>query len=93
MNSELIIEEHPEDPELTRLFELTERNARWFSDHAQQLGVYETCRGQFIAVSEGEIFAADSSDEAERLAIAKHPNDIPHIQYIPREKTHRIYAC
>jgi hypothetical protein len=92
MNQPLIIEEWPEDPEFDRVFELAGRNLRWFNDHAMELDVFKRYRGRFIAVSEGELFVGDSREEVERLAREKHPDDVPHIRYIPREKAYRIYA-
>jgi hypothetical protein len=93
MNEPLIIEEQPMDPELARLFERAERNLLWFNEHAMELEVFKRYRGRFVAVSEGEMFVGDSRQEVERLAREKHPDDCPHVQYIPREKVYRIYAC
>jgi hypothetical protein len=39
------------------------------------------------------LFVGDTPEEVEHLASAKHPDDVPHIRYIPREKAYRIYAC
>jgi hypothetical protein len=38
------------------------------------------------------VFVADEAREARRLATAKHPDDEPFVQYIPRERAVRIYA-
>jgi hypothetical protein len=65
----------------------------WFNEHAMELEVFKRYRGRFVAVSEGEIFVGDSRQEVERLAREAHPEDIPHVQYIPKEKVYRIYAC
>lgn len=93
MNPQLFIEEGPADPESTRVFELAGRNRRWFNDHATELRVFELYRGCFVAASESELFVGNSREEVERLALAKHPEDVPHIRYIPKEKAYRIYAC
>lgn len=89
----IIIEEGPMPPEMARLFEQAERNLLWFSEHAQELGVFTLYRGRFIAVAGGELFVGDSRPEVERLARAKHPDEMPHIRFIPKEKLSRIYAC
>ena len=68
-------------------------NLLWFSEHAQELGVFKLHRGRFIAVSGGELFVGDSRAEVDRLAREKHPDELPHIRFIPREKLSRIYAC
>ena len=93
MSQQFIIEEMPENPELERRFESARRNLLWFNEHAMELEVFKRYRGRFIAVAEGELFVGDSREEAERLAREKHPDDTPHIQFIPREKVYRIYAC
>ena len=91
--NDIIIEELPMPPEMARLFEQAERNLLWFSEHAQELGVFKLHRGRFIAVSGGELFVGDSRAEVDRLAREKHPDELPHIRFIPREKLSRIYAC
>jgi hypothetical protein len=93
MNPQFIIEEGPPDPEVDRIFELAERNLLWFDQHAIELEVFKRYRGRYVATSEGELFVGDSPEEVERLALEKHPDDVPHIRYIPREKAYRIYAC
>jgi hypothetical protein len=93
MNSQFIIEEGPPDPESTRVFELAGQNRRWLSDHAMELQVFNLYRGRYIAASQGELFVGETPEEVEHLALAKHPEDVPHIRYIPREKAYRIYAC
>ncbi|MGH9960744.1 MAG: DUF5678 domain-containing protein [Pyrinomonadaceae bacterium] len=93
MNPQVIIEELPEDPEFDRVFELSGRNLRWFNEHAMELEVFKRYRGRFVAVSECELFVGDTPEEVERLARERHPDDVPHIRYIPREKAYRIYAC
>lgn len=92
MSEPLIIEEGPMDPELERMFEQTRRNLLWFDEHAIELGVFKLYRGRYIAVSEGELFVGDSAEEVERLAREQHPDDVPHVRYIPRKKLDRIYA-
>lgn len=93
MNKPVIIEELPPDPEFERLFAQAYRNLMWFSEHAEGLGVFKKHRGRYVAAAGGELFVADSREEVDRLAHQKHPDEMPHIRYIPREKAHRIYAC
>src|SRR5437762_2259972 len=82
-NQKFIIEECPPDPEATRVFELAGRNRRWFNDHAMELRVFQFYRGRYLAASEGQLFVGDSPEEVEQLALEKHPEDVPHILYIP----------
>jgi hypothetical protein len=93
MSQSVIIKELPPDPELERLFAQALRNLLWFSEHAEELGVFKLHRGRYVAAAGGELFVGDSRAEVERLARAKHPDEMPHIRYIPREKLSRIYAC
>lgn len=92
MNRSVIIEELPPDPELERLFAQARRNLLWFSEHAEELRVFQLYRGRYLAASGGELFVGDSRAEVERRAREKHPDEMPHIRYIPREKLSRIYA-
>lgn len=92
MSKPVIIEELPHDPEFERLFAEAYRNLMWFSDHAEELEVFKKHRGRYVAAAGGELFVADSRDEVDRLAHDKHPDEMPHIRYIPREKAYRIYA-
>ena len=88
----LIIEELPADPQLDLLFEQARRNLLWFEEHALALDVFDLYRGRYIAVSNEELFVGESPEEVERLARNKHPDDLPHVRYIPQEKVSRIYA-
>ena len=93
MNQPVIIEEQEMPPELARIFEQAERNLLWFSENVEKLEVYKRYRGRYVAAAGGELFVADTPEEVERLAREKHPDDMPHVRYIPREKRYRIYAC
>jgi hypothetical protein len=93
MNTPFVIEELPADPALTRVLECSLRNMLWLNDHAMEMEIFKRYRGRFVAVSEGELFVGNSADEAERLASEKHPDDVPHVRYIPLKKAYRIYAC
>ncbi|MCI0488397.1 MAG: DUF5678 domain-containing protein [Blastocatellia bacterium] len=93
MSKQVIIEELPYDPEFERLFKQAERNLMWFSEHAEELEVFKKYRGRYVAAAGGELFVGDSREEVERLAREKHPDEMPHVRYIPREKGPRIYAC
>jgi hypothetical protein len=93
MNRQFVIEELPANPALTRVFERARRNMLWLNDHTAELEIFKLYRGRFVAVAEGELFVGDSPEEVEQLALAKHPEDVPHVRYIPRQKAYRIYAC
>ena len=93
MNKPVIIEELPHDPEFERLFAQAYRNLMWFSEHAEELEVFKKHRGRYVAAADGELFVADTAQEVERLAREKHPDEMPHVRYIPREKCYCIYAC
>ena len=88
----MTIEELPYDPEFERLFNQAYRNLMWFSEHAVELGVFKKFRGRYVASAGGELFVADTREDVDRLAREKHPDEMPHIRYIPREKGSRIYA-
>lgn len=90
MSQQVIIEEHEMTPEMARLFEEAERNMVWLSDHAEELEIFKRHRGRYVAAAGGELFVADSGEEVRRLARAKHPDEMPHVRYIFREKRSRI---
>ncbi|MEP7342721.1 MAG: hypothetical protein ABI977_33640 [Acidobacteriota bacterium] len=92
MNEQFIIEVHPPDPEFNRRQDQFLKNIRWFNEHAEELEVFKRHRGQWIAVSEGELFIADSCDAVEYLALASHLDDSPFIKHVPREKIYRFYG-
>jgi len=91
VNHGLIMTEEPEDLELNRRLEQFRRNGAWLTEHGASL--FERFAGQYLAVSEGEVFVAGDAWEARRLAREKHPEDEPFVQYVPRESYERIYAC
>ncbi|MGI8899115.1 MAG: DUF5678 domain-containing protein [Pyrinomonadaceae bacterium] len=93
MNQQVTIEEHEMPPEMARIFEQGRRNLFWFSENAEKLGVYKRYRGRYVAAAGGELFVADTPEEVRHLAQEKHPDEMPHVRYIPREKRYRIYAC
>jgi len=92
MSSQVIIETQKMTPEIARVFEQGRRNLLWFAENAERLGVFEEYRGRCVAAAGGELFVADTPEEAERLAHEKYPDDMPHVRYIYREKRSRIYA-
>jgi hypothetical protein len=91
MNNEMIITEEPADPELWQDFHLYQRNADWMGEYGKSF--YDLYPGQYVAVSQGEVFVSPNAEEARRLAVEKHPDDRPYVQYITLEKYERIYAC
>lgn len=93
MSQQVTIEEHEMPPDLARMFEQAKSNLFWFSENAERLGVYENCRGRYVAAVGGELFVADTPEEIERLAHDKFPNEMAHVRYIPIEKRSRIYAA
>lgn len=93
MNQQVTIEEHEMTPDLARMFEQARCNLLWFSENAERLEVYQRYRGRYVAVAGGELFAADTPEEVERLAFDEYPDEMPHVRYIPLEKRSRIYAC
>ncbi len=92
MNNGMIIEEHDRSPEMARMFEQARRNLHWFSENAERLEVYQRHRGRYVAAAGDELFVADTPEEVERLVHNKHPDEMPHVRYIPREKRDRIYG-
>jgi len=92
MNQQVTIEEHEMPPDLARMFEQAKRNLLWFSENAERIGVYQNCRGRYVAAVCGELLVADTPEEVRALAQRKHPEEMPHVRYIPREKRYRIYA-
>ena len=90
MKYKMTITEEPADPEMTRRSRLFRRNGIWMSENGSVL--YDQYPGQYVAVSEGEIFVSPDAQEAKRLALKIHPDDIPFVIYIPKEKYERIYA-
>ncbi|MGH9763100.1 MAG: hypothetical protein ACREDR_20665 [Blastocatellia bacterium] len=92
MSGSTVIEEQDLPHELARVFEQARRNLFWFSENAKRLGVYERHRGRYLAAAGEELFIADTADEVRRLAEKKHPGEMPHVRYIPRENRSRIYA-
>lgn len=92
MNESVTIEELSYDAEFERLFNQAYRNLMWFSEHAVELGVFKKFRGRYAASAGGELFVAGRREEVDRIARGTHPDEMPHIRYIPREKGHRIYG-
>src|SRR5207244_7848706 len=67
MSQQVIIEEHEMTPEMARLFEQGRRNLFWFSENAERLEVFKRYRGRHMAAAGGELFVADTPEEARRL--------------------------
>ena len=84
------------DPEEIRKFQERhrrfQRNVAWLDEHAWE--VFPRYRGKCIAVAGEELFVAETAEEVRALARRAHPEDDGYfVQYIPREKLPRIYAC
>jgi len=68
-----------------------DRNCQWLQQHVSE--VYRQHRGQFICIAGGELFVADTVEDAVGQALAAHPNDQGWFtRYIPKQKVARIYA-
>jgi len=89
--SQIAITEISDPEELARSRvqrERSDRNWTWFNEHIDD--IYATFLGKCICVSEGEVFAADTSLEAIAMAKAAHPDDDGRFIFrIPREKAIR----
>jgi hypothetical protein len=69
-----------------------ERNVSWLREHADE--VYSHHRGKFICIAGGELFVADTAEEALSRARKVHPEDNGrYLRYIPREKMSRIVGA
>lgn len=67
------------------------RNSAWLQAHATE--IYRNYRGKFIVVAGEELFVGDTSEEADALAEAAHPEDKGSLgRYIYPKKMIRIYA-
>jgi hypothetical protein len=67
------------------------RNAKWFEDHAVEIG--QKHRGKHVVVAGQELFVGDTFREARDRAAAAHPDDRGvYFEYIPVEQGPRIYA-
>lgn len=90
----IVMEEVSDPEELARARaqrERFDRNAAWLQAHVPE--VYSRHRGRYICISGGELFVADTPQEARALAKVAHPDDDGcFVRYIPREKVARIYA-
>ena len=90
----VIMEEITDPKELAKAHAQRNRfdqNSAWLQAHITE--VYSRYRGKCICVAGGEIFVADSPEEALALATAAHPEDDGRfLRYIPQEKVARIYA-
>ncbi len=68
-----------------------ERN--WEAFDARAAEVYASHRGKCVCVAGGELFVADTPEEALAQATAAHPEDDGRfLRYIPRERMARAYA-
>jgi hypothetical protein len=86
--------------EVTDLLELNEARAQderfehnwaWFEAHAAE--IYAAHRGKCVCIAGGELFVADTPEEALALASAAHPDDNGRFtRLIPQERMPRVYA-
>jgi hypothetical protein len=80
VNTKLTVTEEPEDVEFNRRMDRFQRNGEWLTEHGAPL--FERFPGQYVAVSEGDVFVSDNAWAARQLAREKHPDDEPFVQYI-----------
>ena len=66
------------------------RYVDWFNDHAAEISTQ--CKGKYVAVVDGEFFAADSRKEAHDLTRAHYPTGQPFVIYIPLKTRKMVYA-
>jgi hypothetical protein len=83
------------DPEEIAAFqshwERYRRNGAVFRERRAK--IYRDCRGKVVVIAEGELYTADTAEEAWAWAQERHPHDDGVlVQYIPKEKAWRIYA-
>ena len=81
MSSELLITEHPEDEAFNRRLDLFRRNGEWLTEHGSPF--LARFAGQYIVVSEGEVFFSEDASEARQLAL---PNNYIVTTYQKRVK-------
>jgi hypothetical protein len=90
----LVVQEVTDPKELAHAREQDKRfelNWSWFEAHAAE--IYSRYRGKCLCVAGQELFVADTPEEVLALATAAHPDDDGRFtRYIPKERTHRIYA-
>jgi len=66
-------------------------NWAWFEAHAAEF--YKQHRGKCLCIAGQELFVADTAAEVLAMAKAAHPDDDGRFtQYIPLERSYRIYA-
>jgi hypothetical protein len=69
-----------------------ERN--WAAFDARAAEVYASHRGKCVCVAGGDLFVADTPEEALAQATAAHPEDDGRfLRYIPRERMARVYVA
>jgi hypothetical protein len=68
-----------------------DRNAAAFQRNADI--IYRQHRGKCVCIAGGEIFVADTPEEAMTIATAAHPEDNgSFVQYVPLQRFARVYA-
>jgi hypothetical protein len=69
-------------PEETLLFQRFHDNIEWWNQHYRQIVENKSLINQFVAISQGEIFAALTYLEARAKALQSHPGDAPYIFFL-----------
>lgn len=69
-------------PEEIAFMQRFHNNIEWWSSHHRQIVEDASLYNQYVAISEGEVFAASSYLEARDKALLQHPNDTPYIFFL-----------
>lgn len=90
----IVMEEEADPKEVASArsqFAQAELNSAWLQAHAAE--IYTRHRGKFIVVAGEELFVADTPEDANALAKARHPADEGSlIRYIYPTRLARVYA-
>jgi hypothetical protein len=78
-----------DDPEFIAETQQMNQDFDWFCAHAPELG--ERFPGLFVAITQGEVYAAATRLDAYNLAKEQKPGSEPLVVYIPKERRIMIY--
>lgn len=80
----------PPTPDSVQQAQFLLEDQEWYARHSQEL--YEHFAGLFVAVTNGETFAAATREEAYALAKHRKPNRDPIVFFLPKERKLSIYG-
>jgi hypothetical protein len=69
-------------PEEISLFQRFHDNIEWWDKHYRQITENAALYNQFVAISEGEVFAAATYLSAIEKVRQRHPDDAPYIFFL-----------